>query len=51
MVLYKECSFRSVPLTNMAATGFASFGKAVSEEKILEIGQSETTSACGGHVC
>jgi hypothetical protein len=29
-----------------------SFGKAVSEEKILlEINQSETRMACGGHVC
>jgi hypothetical protein len=28
------------------------FGKAVSEEKIfLEINQSETRMACGGHVC
>jgi hypothetical protein len=31
--------------------GFGSFGKAVSAEKILEIGQSETRIACGGHVC
>jgi hypothetical protein len=31
---------------------FSSFGKAVSEEKIfLEINQSETRMACGGHVC
>jgi hypothetical protein len=31
---------------------FGSFGQAVSEEKIfLNIGQSETTIACGGHVC
>jgi hypothetical protein len=28
------------------------FGKAVSEEKIfLEINQSKTRMACGGHVC
>jgi hypothetical protein len=31
---------------------FDSFGQAVSEEKIfLEINQSETRIACGGHVC
>jgi hypothetical protein len=31
---------------------FDSFGQAVSEEKIfLEIHQSETRIACGGHVC
>ena len=31
---------------------FDSFGQAVSEEKIfLEINQSETRMACGGHVC
>jgi hypothetical protein len=31
---------------------FGSFGKVVSEEKIfLEIHQSETRIACGGHVC
>jgi hypothetical protein len=32
---------------------FDSFGKVVSEEKIffLEINQSETRIACGGHVC
>ena len=31
---------------------FGSFCKAVSEEKIfLEIGQSETRIACGGHIC
>jgi hypothetical protein len=31
---------------------FDSFGHAVSEEKIfLEINQSETRMACGGHVC
>jgi hypothetical protein len=33
-------------------TCFDSFGKAVSEKKIfLEINQSETRIACGGHVC
>jgi hypothetical protein len=31
---------------------FDSFGRAVSEEMIfLEINQSETRIACGGHVC
>ena len=31
---------------------FGSFGRVVSEEKIfLEINQSETRIACGGHVC
>jgi hypothetical protein len=30
---------------------FASFGQAVSEEKIKKICQSETRIACGGHVC
>jgi hypothetical protein len=44
-VLYKECSFRPDPLSG-------SFGQAVSEEKIfLEINQSETRIAYGGHAC
>jgi hypothetical protein len=30
---------------------FVSFGKAISEKIFLEINQSETTIACGGHVC
>jgi hypothetical protein len=30
---------------------FDSFGKAVSEKFFLEINQSETRIACGGHVC
>ena len=30
---------------------FDSFGQAVSEEMFLEINQSETRIACGGHVC
>jgi hypothetical protein len=36
----------------MLPTKFGSFGEAVSEEKIfLEINQSETRIAGGGHVC
>jgi hypothetical protein len=36
----------------MLPTKFDSFGKAVSEKNIiLEINQSETKIACGGHVC
>jgi hypothetical protein len=38
-VLYKECSFRPDPLTNMTATRF------------LDIDQSETRIDCDGHVC
>jgi hypothetical protein len=35
-VLYKDCSFSSDPLTNMAATGNSdSFGQAVTEEKLF----------------
>jgi hypothetical protein len=30
---------------------FDSFGQAVSEKIFLEINQSETRMACGGHVC
>jgi hypothetical protein len=36
-VLYIDCSFSSDPLTR--------------EEDFLEINQSETGIACGGHVC
>jgi hypothetical protein len=39
-VLYKDCSFGSDPLTNMTTI-----------EDFLEINQSETRIACGGHVC
>jgi hypothetical protein len=36
----------------MLPTLFGSFGYAVSEANIvLEINQSETKNACGGHVC
>jgi hypothetical protein len=38
-ILCKECLFRP------------DICQAVSEEKILKIGQSETRIACGGHVC
>jgi hypothetical protein len=41
-VLYRDCSFRFDPLTNMAATGNSDF---------LEIDQSKTRIACGSHVC
>ena len=35
----------------MLPTKFRSFGQAVSEKIFLEIDQSETRIACGGHVC
>jgi hypothetical protein len=44
-VLYKECSFISDPLTNMATTGHSR------GEDFLEINQSKSRMACGGHVC
>jgi hypothetical protein len=53
-VLYKDCSFSSDPFTNITATlpSFDSFGQAVSAENMfLEINQSETRIAYGGHVC
>jgi hypothetical protein len=39
-VLYKDCLFRPDSLANMAAT----------RRRFLEIHQSETRIACGGHV-
>jgi hypothetical protein len=44
-VLYKECSFRPNPLTNMV------WPSSFRGEFFLEINQSETRTACGGHVC
>jgi hypothetical protein len=41
-ILYKDCSFHPNSLANMAATG---------RKRFLEIDQSETRIACGGHVC
>jgi hypothetical protein len=44
-ILYKDWSFCPDPLTNMAAIG------GFRGEDYLEINQSETRIACGGHVC
>jgi hypothetical protein len=44
--------FLKIFFSETALPSFISFGQAVSEEKIfLEIDQSETRTACGGHVC
>jgi hypothetical protein len=41
-----------MPFQGCFLPSFDSFGKAVSEKKnFLEINQSETRIACGGHVC
>jgi hypothetical protein len=43
---------KNSPLKRLAKWTDSLFGKAVSEENIfLEINQSETRMACGGHVC
>jgi hypothetical protein len=47
-----KCTIFIDDLPRMLPTSSDSFGKAVSEKKIyLEINQSETRIACGGHVC
>jgi hypothetical protein len=56
-VLYKNCSFRPDPLTNMAAIGKHPtkfrfiWQSGFRGEDFLEINQSETRIVCGGHVC
>jgi hypothetical protein len=53
-VLYKDCSIRPDPLTDMAATGDFCFWLAdfldSSPLKPFGQGQSESRIACGGHV-
>jgi hypothetical protein len=47
-----KCAIFIDNFPRMLPIKFYSFGKAVSEKKIfLEINQSETRIACGGHVC
>jgi hypothetical protein len=55
-VLYRDCSFRFDPLTNIAATGNSCFrlvhlAKQFQRRRFLKIGQSETRIAYGGHAC
>jgi hypothetical protein len=52
-VLYRDCSFRFDPFTNMAASYHVSvhLAKLLQSRRFLEIDQSETRIACGSHVC
>jgi hypothetical protein len=47
-VLYGNCSFRFDPLTDMAVVGNSCF-LLVDRKRFLEIDQSKTRIACGGH--
>jgi hypothetical protein len=54
-ILYRDYSLRFDPLTNMAGTGafyqvLVHLAKRF-QRRFLEIDQSETRIACGGHVC
>jgi hypothetical protein len=54
--LSKDCTFCPNPLTNMVARGNSFYqvsfhlAKQIQRERLLEIDQSETIIACGGHV-
>jgi hypothetical protein len=51
-VLYKDGSFCPDPLTNMATTEVSDhLAKEFQRRRFLEINQSETRMAGGGHVC
>jgi hypothetical protein len=52
--IYGKCSFRPDPLTNMAYVSYqvsVHLVKQFQRRGFLEIDQSETRIACGGHVC